>query len=122
MRLEETMAVLTSKPQQTIRELVAEASSEQFHERRAEKRHPFFCPVAITLNNEQLQQFSAFSREISNSGIGLLHNMPVEREEVVLTIYREGGPTVNLRAQIIWCRPCGEGWYLSGARFITAAE
>ena len=27
-----------------------------------------------------------------------------------------------LRTQIIWCEDCGEGWYISGGRFLDVTE
>jgi PilZ domain len=86
-------------------------------ERRAEKREPFFMPVRISFPADESRQFSCFSKDISPSGIGLLHCMEIEPGEVVLTI---GGTmaATKIRCEIIWCQPCGEGWYTSGARFI----
>jgi len=104
-----------SQLQLTIGRLLDEAK-DAAGERRAESREPFFSPVTVTLEGQQ--QFSCFSRDISPSGIGLLHYMAVEPGEVVLTIPSKSCRHVRIRAKIVWCRPCGEGWYLSGARFL----
>jgi hypothetical protein len=48
--------------------------------------------------------------------------MPVIPGEFTLTISSPTGAAVNVRTEIIWCRPCGEGWYLSGGRFLEMAQ
>ena len=87
-------------------------------DRRREERHPFFRPVSISLRNAEVEKLSAFSREISASGIGLLHNLEVKPGETVITIYNGNANPVYMRARIVWCKPAGEGWYLSAAQFI----
>ena len=99
----------------TVRCLLDEAN-DAVDERRGERRESFFSPVSITLEGQR--QVSCFSRDISRRGIGLLHYMAVELGEVVLTIPSKSWGPIRIRAQIRWCRPCGEGWYLSGARFL----
>jgi len=103
--------------QDIVRELLEEAKPLQ-EERRAELRHPFFRPVQVIVEEGGGQRnYSCFSRDISFSGIGLLHNMPVRCGEAILTFPREAGGQFRVQATIRWCRPCGEGWYLSGAQF-----
>jgi hypothetical protein len=86
-------------------------------ERRAKGREPFFCPVTLTFQRDEHHQFTAFSRDISPSGIGLLHYGAVELGSVVVTISSNSCGVVRIGSHIDWCQPCGEGWYLSGARF-----
>ena len=88
-------------------------------ERRADTRQPFFASVTVAVKeNGEQRNYSCFSRDISPTSIGLLHNMPLESGEVVLTIPRQSG-AVRFRGEVIWCHPCGEGWYLSGVRFLA---
>ena len=63
-------------------------------------------------------RLSGFSREISETGIGLLHNAELRNSEVEVTIPTEQGYSVQIRTEIVWCTPCGEGWYISGGRFL----
>jgi hypothetical protein len=104
--------------EQAVLRLLNAARSEEHVERRGEPRHPFFRPVSVIVESPQRRQFSAFSREISKCGIGLLHNMPLDASEVTLAILGPVGEVCRFKTQIIWCRPCGEGWYLSGGRFL----
>jgi hypothetical protein len=87
-------------------------------ERRAQKRASFFSPVRFSQAQDPSRQFTCFSRDISATGIGLLHYMAIEPGEVVLTIPSVLSGDVRIRSEIVWCRPCGDGWYMSGARFV----
>ena len=102
-----------------IHELVIEAHQDGSKDRRAEPRYPFFR--RITLQVPGGTPAVAFSREISASGIGLLHNVQLTPGEVELTIPSRRGFTVRVRTKILWCQPCGEGWYISGGQFVGTA-
>jgi hypothetical protein len=106
--------------EQTVLRLLSLARSEEHIDRRGEPRSPYFRPISVMLDGPQRRQYSAFSREISPSGIGLLHNMPLDPSEVTLAILGPRGEACRFRTHIMWCRPCGEGWYLSGGRFLEA--
>ena len=102
---------------QVVGSLLNEAMAAD-RDRREKARHSFFCPVAVTVQNDARRSFSAFSRDISPEGIGLLHNMPLPAGEVTITIPTRSAGLRRLRTEIVWCRPCGEGWFLSGGRFL----
>lgn len=53
-----------------IRQLILEAGNSAKRDRRSDVRFPFFRPVSITLIEGH--RYSAFSREISASSIGLM--------------------------------------------------
>lgn len=101
-----------------IHELVLEAHDEGMRDRRSEVRCPFFRPVSVHAGGNH---YSAFSREISALGIGLLHNFELKLGEVEVAIPSKRGHTVRLRTRLMWCRPCGEGWYISGGVFLAIA-
>ena len=82
-------------------------------------RHAFFRPVSIEVDDGH--QYSAFSREISSSGIGLIHNVELPDGDVEITISSEQGYSIRVRTNIMWCQPCGEGWYISGGKFVGIA-
>ena len=86
-------------------------------DRRGAQRHPFFRPVVVTVLGSIKQDIEAFSREISSTGMGLLHHLPLTAKTVVLSIPDDGAEDVLLAGEVIWCRPCGKGWFLSGVRF-----
>ncbi len=114
MRAEEKTVPVS--PGQAIYQLVLEARTGLKTEQRSELRYPFSRPVSIEMDGGQ--KYSAFSREISESGIGLIHNMDLNDREVEISIPSEGGYSIRVRTRIVWCEACGEGWYISGGRFI----
>ena len=107
-------AVLNHNIQRPVDVLVDMARDADQRDRRAEARHPFFFPVSISMESSQ---YSAFARDISATGIGLLHAMPLSPGNATVTIPHDDDH-LSIRSEIMWCRPVGEGWYVSGARFI----
>jgi hypothetical protein len=105
---------------EAVTRILSERHSWMRFERRRADRVPFFRPVLIGLHDGELPRFSAFSRDLSVQSIGLLHIMPLECGEVVVRILSETGEATDLRVYIEWCQDCGEGWYMSGGRFLDA--
>lgn len=95
-----------------------EEAREKGSERRTEKREPFFQVMRLSFAGEERRQFTCFSRDISPTGIGLLHYLTVEPGKVILTIPSRSCGDLRIGAEIMWCQPCGEGWYVSGAKFL----
>jgi hypothetical protein len=83
-------------------------------DRRRAQRMPFFREISIEVDGRQL---SAFSRDLSSKGIGLLHRTPVNPGEITVSIPWPGG-MIRQRTLIVWCHDVGEGWYASGGRFV----
>lgn len=102
--------------------LLGATQTADFAERRSEARHPFFAPVSIRYVNHPTQLLSAFSREISHGGIGLLHNAALEQGSVAEVTITAGATKTTKSAEVVWCKPAGEGWYLSGWRFLAAGQ
>ena len=93
-------------------ELLMLAEAEFKNDRRSEMRFPFFRPVSVQVDDHS---FSAFTREICNSGMGLLHSMELPLQEVVIKI---ADRPQQLRLQIEQCESIGEGWYISGGKLV----
>lgn len=102
-----------------IYQLIVEAQSKENKDRRRDVRYAFFRPVSIDVDGGQ--RYSAFSREISSSGIGLIHNVELSNGEVEITVSSESGYSIRVRCKIMWCQPCGEGWFISGGKFVGIA-
>lgn len=98
--------------------LLCNEVNERLNERRAEKREPFFHLIILVSGEDPQRRLTCFSRDISTNSMGLLHFEPIEPGEVVLTIPSKTWGNVDVRSEIVWCRPCGEGWYLCRARFV----
>jgi hypothetical protein len=107
-------------PGKAIYQLIVEAQSKENKDRRREVRYAFFRPVSIETDDGK--RYSAFSREIAASGIGLIHNIDLPAGEVGITISSEGGYSIRVRTKIVWCQPCGEGWFISGGHFAGIAS
>jgi hypothetical protein len=105
-----TMKDVSSKV--LLREMMLIAE-EEFMNRRSEKRFPFFRPISVEAAGHS---YSAFTREICASGMGLLHNVKLPLEEVSIAF--EGRPQ-KLRLLIERCESIGEGWYISGGKFVS---
>lgn len=101
--------------QQAVQRLLT-AARDGHVENRSEPRSPFFHPATLTYRYREEQPIAAFTRELSDSGIGLLHSVPIERGEVTVSIERPDN-TIAFRTFILWCKPCGQ-WYLSGGQFL----
>jgi hypothetical protein len=99
-----------------IHELILEARQDERNERRSTARYSFFRRVSIHAEGKSL--CTAFTREISTVGIGLLHNIELVPSEIEITIPSKRGHSVRVRTRIVWCHPCGEGWYISGGDFL----
>lgn len=110
---------MTEQPTLSDAELEALLAAAQGHaDRRVDPRHAFFTTVTLRSDSNPSVVVSAFSREISRSGIGLLHAAPVFAKELYEVDIRIVDVRVVRRAQVIWCRAVGDGWYLSGIRFV----
>ena len=118
MRAEEKTVPVS--PGKAIYELVVEAKTGLKTERRSELRYAFFRPISIEMDDGQ--KYSAFTREISEASIGLLHNIDLNDREVEITSPSDGGYSIRVRTRIVWCQACGEGWYISGGQFVGIAS
>ena len=105
---------------EAIRQFINEAQAALRSDRRDQVRYPFFRPVSIELADGH--QYSAFTREISETGIGLIHNIDLNDREVEISIPGEGGYSIRVRTRIVWCQACGEGWFISGGQFVGIAS
>lgn len=107
-----------------VHRLLTEARELDYQEqleRRSKVRYPFFRAVTLAPDGEG-RSYSAFTRDLTRSGVGLLHNMPLDHGEATLTIPSAQNDALRARITIVWCRPCGEGWYISGGEFIGLAD
>ena len=93
------------------------AAARQGHERRVDPRYAFFTTVTLRPESSPGQSIAAFSREISASGVGLLHASPLVSGETYEIDIRIEEVRVRKKGRAAWCRPVGDGWYLSGCRF-----
>jgi hypothetical protein len=60
---------------------------------------------------------AAMTREISRSGIGILHRGSISLGEVTVKMAGDS-QTFEYRVVIEWCTPCDNGMFMSGGRFL----
>ena len=112
------VATFESKLQDSVRCLLQQIQKNDGEEHRQNERYSFFRTVTVRSDN-QLSDYSALTREISQTSIGLLHEHPIRAREVHrMTIHLGNGYAVTVPIASIWCRPCGRGWYISGFRLL----
>lgn len=102
---------------ETIERLATESIPELETGRRSELRRPFCRPLSI-LRNDGSTILSAYSRDISPKGIGLMHSFPLEAGEVIIQIPSCSGKPVRVRTEIRWCRSITSEWHVSGGQFL----
>ncbi len=99
--------------QPRVDRLIEQAKDQAAEDNRGEQRFPLFQPVTLRRGSQIL---SAFSRDVSEVGIGLLHDMPIGGKYTI-SIQDNAGGQYDLPGVVLWCRPCGQGWYISGVGF-----
>lgn len=86
------------------------------HQREGE-RLQLKVPAEVT--TARGNTIAAMTREISRRGIGLLHRGAITPGTVRVQVAGETRQFVY-EVQIEWCRPCENGMFLSGGRFLSA--
>jgi hypothetical protein len=112
------MSTMTNEfmtPEQAIPQLVADAKEFAERERRTDTRFPFFRQASIHVNGHC---YSAFTRNISDSGIGLMHTMELTLCDVELHITADLDRVLSIRARVERCESCSSGLYISGLSFL----
>ncbi len=105
---------------ESIEELMRENQAVDARERRGVDRKPFPRPVKVVFGRQQPQTHEAFSRDISLRGIGMISKCEFSPNTIAtIHIHRLKGKDVAVRAELRWCQPYGEGWFLSGWSFLS---
>jgi hypothetical protein len=117
MALAEMIRDLGGKKLSKTVQLLLQDALQANEERRENGRTPFFHPVIIEFGTGEPCRQSAFTRDISETGIGLLHWTPIEPQPIVITTRLRTDKIVGFNVDLSWCISCGEGWYISGGHF-----
>jgi hypothetical protein len=102
-------------PDQAVPCLASGAKNFAKKERRFDIQFPLFRHASIYLDG---QCFAAYIRNISDSGIALMHSMDLPLCEVELSFLIELGRLQSLRARVERCEQCSDGLYFSGLMFL----
>ena len=85
--------------------------------RRECGREPYVHPVAALKLENDNNHHSAFIRDVSMNGVGLIHFVPIEPQRITILTRRYNDEVIDVLVDITWCLPSGEGCYMSGGTF-----
>lgn len=86
---------------------------------RKDVRYPFIRPVLIQVDKSN---YPGLSREISRTGIGLMHQADLKAVQCCLVIPMGDDSVSQIPIRVVWCKQLGDGWFISGAQFLMGAE
>jgi len=86
-------------------------------ERRSYERTPCSRKLTIYTDGGAIP-IPAALRDVSEKGVGLVHEVPLDVGEVMLRLPVEDGRTVCARVNIVWCRRTMKHCYISGGPFV----
>jgi hypothetical protein len=89
--------------------------SEESHNREAERIELSVPAEVVTARGNTI---SAMTREISRTGIGLVHKGSITPGEVRVKLASDTRE-FEYSVRIEWCQPCETGMFLSGGRFLA---
>lgn len=102
-----------------VEDLLRDDSDFDRTENRSAHREHLVLPLTVKLRDPD-QELSAFSRNISQAGIGLITQDEVREDaNAFLVIERLDGRESRVLARCRWCKSYGKSWYLSGWQFMS---
>lgn len=107
--------------QAAVYEILADAIDQDIN-RRGNRREPLLTSVLIQPDEESDRWLTGLTRDVSPEGIGLIHFFPLECGECVIKVTYPNRKPKLLKIKIQWCRPFGDGWYISGGLFIARLD
>ncbi len=108
------------KFREVIERLLDEDRRFNMKERRSIMRQPCFRPATIMLNQLQTTPCTAFVRDISEIGIGLVHDFSATIGQLgYIGVHRVWDDPVVFRCEVRWCEKWGNGWFLSGWKILS---
>ncbi|QDT59043.1 PilZ domain protein [Stieleria bergensis] len=102
-----------------VRNLLEEDAFYDRTENRSSHREHLVRPVHILVRGNE-GSIVGFSRNVSDSGIGLITAEPVETGTMaILEVETLKSEPVKFLAECRWCRNYGRGWKISGWHFVN---
>lgn len=99
-----------------LREVLESIGKPDVTNLRANERLELSVPAEI--KTPRGNTISAMTREISRTGIGMLHRGSVSQGETTVRMASETRE-FEYRVMIEWCHPCDNGMFMSGGRFLS---
>ena len=109
--------------QRIVDKLLQEEYRARIGERRDSSRKPLSRPLTIVPRDNDQRKISAFSRDVSPTGIGAIGKDEFRAGSVAL-IYIDGpsGESTVLLSECRWCNPYGKNWFLTGWNFLAVQQ
>ncbi len=105
----------TANFQEVVQALLNEDQLFSMREKRATSRQSFVRQVSIVYCSQPTQRRTGFTRDLSDSGIGLIHKFPVQTgDKAFVTIHRLWDAPIVLKCEACWSSPEQQGWHTSG--------
>jgi hypothetical protein len=106
-------------PPEAIATFVAHLTNQKAAtERRASNRHRLAAPVAAVPVDDDFrpvgQPFMATTRDVSTSGLALIHTRAVDAQYLAVELPAVAGKTMQVVMQVLRCRPLGRFYEIAG--------
>ncbi len=99
-----------------LRQVLESIGKPEVSNLRTNERLELSVPAEI--KTQRGNTISAMTREISRTGIGLLHRGSVSPGETSVRMASETRE-FEYRVMIEWCQPCDNGMFMSGGKFLS---
>ena len=99
-----------------LRQVLESIGKPEVTNLRANERLELSVPAEIQTGRGNT--VSAMTREISRTGIGLLHRGSITPGEMTVRMASETRE-FEYRVMMEWCHPCDNGMFMSGGRFLS---
>ena len=109
--------VTTPELERFVKEIVKEDAKYVLTEMRSRHRENLVVPVAMVFKDGK--RLHGFTRNISPVGVCIIGKEPLAENQVVeLEIYRLNAKPTTISAEVRWCKPFGEDFFMSGWKFM----
>jgi PilZ domain len=120
----ETPGVMSENSAIAFREIITALLNEDglfsLEERRGNARRSFVRPVHVVFGDKPDEVQSGFTRDLSDTGIGLMHKFKVSTDDIAtITIGRLWDGPVSMKCRVCWSADGQSGWYQSGWQILS---
>lgn len=116
-------AIPNSNPliQRIVDDLFLEDRRKEQLDRRAATREAFCRPVEIRVQ-ELSRTISGITSNLSALGIGIITSEEIPECTAKIEVFTERAVASPILSELRWCRPFGNGWFVSGWKFVQVAR
>jgi len=90
-------------------------------ERRAHPRVLFTGEVTVACD-EPADAITAYARDLSKGGMAIISRVQLPLRPVVISLPRDGGATLRIRARVVRCNRIQEGFFDVGLQFLRLVD